>query len=362
MTAPRNDVGSPHTIISIATAFWKSKVLLSAVELGVFAELSEQPRTGEELCELLGIKGRGAPDFLNSLVSLGMLERRDGLYHNSPVAGEYLNPNKPATDVSGYLAFLNSGFGWWSRITEGLRSGDRLDFSGALAESGGGDGGTAGDGTLVEADANSDTFGEAFATPDQVTGFVRAMTGYSMGANQAIATAFDWKPVRTVVDVGCSEGALLAQVLGAHEHLHGIGFDLPAVNARFTTHLGQAGITGRADFAGGDFFTDPLPTGDVIVMGHVLHDWNLDIKQMLIRKAYDALPSGGSLLIYESLIDDDRRTNTTSMLTSLNVSLVSAGGLGYTGAECRGWLTEAGFRDITVSHLDGPEYMVVGVK
>ncbi|MFJ1578295.1 methyltransferase [Streptomyces sp. NPDC088182] len=368
MTQPQNDAGSigpagsPHAIIDIATAFWKSKVLLSAVELGVFTELSGRSRTAEELCARLGIKGRGAPDFLNSLVSLGMLERTEGRYRNSPVAEEYLNPHKPATDVSGYLSFLNSGFGWWSRLSEGLRSGDRLDFSGALAESGGGDGRTAGDGTLVEADATSDTFGEAFATPDQVTGFVRAMTGYSMGANQAIATAFDWQPVRTVVDVGCSEGALLAQVLGAHEHLNGIGFDLPAVSDRFTHHLGQAGVTDRSRFAGGDFFHDPLPTGDVIVMGHVLHDWNLDIKQMLIRKAYDALPSGGSLLIYESLIDDDRRTNTTGMLTSLNVSLVSAGGLGYTGAQCRDWLTAAGFRSVAVSHLDGPEYMVVGVK
>ncbi|MGW4235356.1 methyltransferase [Streptomyces sp. NPDC004749] len=354
--------GSPHAIISVATAFWSSKVLLSAVELGVFAELAGRSLTGEELCARLGIKGRGAPDFLDVLVSLGMLARTDGRYRNSPAAEEYLDPAKPGTDISGYLAFLNSGFGWWSRLTEGLRSGDRLDFSDALAESGGGDGRTAGDGTLVEADAGSDTFGEAFATPEQVTGFVRAMTGYSMGANLAIARAFDWRPVRTVVDVGCSEGALLAQVLGAHGHLRGIGFDLPAVGDRFAAHLRDAGITGRAEFAGGDFFTDPLPSGDVIVLGHVLHDWNLDIKQTLIRKAYEALPSGGSLLIYESLIDDDRRTNTLSMLTSLNVSLVSAGGLGYTGAECRSWLAAAGFRDVSVSPLDGPEYMIVGVK
>lgn len=97
-------------------------------------------------------------------------------------------------------------------------------------------------------------------------------------------------------------------------------------------------------------------------MGHVLHDWDLDTKRMLISKAYDGLRTGGRLLVYESLIDDERRVNTTGMIMSLNVSLASAGGLGYTGAECTSWMTDAGFRETSVSHLDGPEYMVIGVK
>ncbi|MDA2806862.1 methyltransferase [Nocardiopsis suaedae] len=362
MTMPEDGLRSPHDIIAIATAFWRSKVLLSAVELGVFAELAKRPRNGGELCAALGVKGRGAGDFLDALVSMGVLEREDGVYRNAPVAAEYLDPAKPVTDISGYLSFLNAGFGWWSRLTEGLRSGDRLDFASALAASGGGDGGAAGDGVLRGADPGSDTFGEAFSTADQVTGFVRAMTGYSMGANRAIAGAFDWSGVRTVVDVGCSEGAFLAQVLGAHPHLSGTGFDLPEVGARFAEHLGQAGAAGRARFVGGDFFTDPLPAGDVIVMGHVLHDWDEEVKRMLVRKAHEALEPGGRLLVYESLIDDGRRTNTMGMLTSLNVSLVSVGGRGYTGAQCREWMADAGFGGITVRHLDGPEYMVVAVK
>ncbi len=66
--------------------------------------------------------------------------------------------------------------------------------------------------------------------------------------------------------------------------------------------------------------------------------------------------------MYESLIDDERRANTAGMIISLNVSLVSAGGLGYTGAECREWMADAGFQDLSVTHLEGPEYMVVGRK
>ncbi|GHC87295.1 methyltransferase [Streptomyces flavofungini] len=355
---------SPHAIIDLAVAFWKSKVLLSAVELKVFAALAERPATGTELRARLGITGRGGADFLDALVSMGLLERRDGVYQNAPLADRHLDPAKPATDISGYLEFLNAGFPCWAGLTEGLRTGGRLDFTRALAASGNTDGSGEAptEPALVEADADSDTFGEAFAAPDQVSGFLRAMTGYSMGANHALAETHDWRNVRTVADVGCAEGSLLAQILTRHEHVEGIGFDLPVVEEGFTAHTKQLGIADRARFEGGDFFTGPLPTADVLVMGHVLHDWDLDIKKMLIRKAYEALPAGGSLLIYESLIDDDRRDRTTGLLISLNVSLVSAGGLGYTGADCRSWLAESGFAETSVRHLDGPEYLVVGTK
>ncbi|MFI0739099.1 methyltransferase [Streptomyces sp. NPDC021100] len=355
--------GSPHAIIDIAVAFWKSKALLSAVELGVFEELAVRPATRPDLARKLGIAGRGAADFLDALVSMGLLERDDtGVYRNSPPADRYLDPRKPATDISGYLSFLNAGFGCWAGLTAALRSGGRLDFSAALAASQAADQGGAGDPKLVDTGAGDDTFGEAYAAPDQVTGFLRAMTGYSMGANQALAERYDWSGVRTVADVGCAEGSLLAQVLSRHPHLQGIGFDLPVVGTGFDAHLKRVGLADRARFAGGDFLTGPLPAADAIVMGHVLHDWDLDTKKMLIGKAYDALPQGGRLLIYESLIDDARRERTTGLLISLNVSTVSAGGLGYTGAECGDWMRAAGFRDTTVSHLDGPEYLVAGVK
>lgn len=363
MSSNSQDRRSPHEIISLATAFWTSKALLSAVELGVFAELVKGPQNTEELCARLGLKGRGAPDFLDVLVSVGLLERTaEGVYSNSELADSYLDPGKPGQDVSGYLEYLNSAFPAWSQMSEVLRSGDRLDFSEALDAASRGGKSTEAGAALAEADGEADTFGEAYTTPDQVTGFVRSMTGFSLGAHQALTTAFDWAKVNKVVDIGCAEGAFLSHILGAHPHLLGTGFDLPQVEARFGTYLRSVGLLGRARFASGDFFNDPLPGGDVLVMGHVLHDWNLDIKKMLIRKAFEALAPGGSLLVYEMLIDDDRRANTTGMLTSLNVSLVSAGGLGYTGAEATQWLKEAGFREVSVTHLDGPEYMVVGVK
>ncbi|MFM9443699.1 methyltransferase [Streptomyces acidiscabies] len=357
--APR----SPHEIISLATAFWTSKALLSAVELKVFAALAAKPRTAEELAADLALKGRGARDLFDVLVSVGVLERSaDGVYSNSGLADTYLNPAHPATDITSYLEYLNSAFPAWSQLSAAVRSGGRLNRNEALAAAADGGRETVRGGVLLDGDPVADTFGEAYSTPQQVTGFVRSMTGFSLGAHLALTTKFDWSAVRSVVDVGCAEGAFLTHVLAAHDHLEGTGFDLPQVEAAFTAYLGETSVAGRAKFAEGDFFQDPLPSADVIVMGHVLHDWNLDIKKMLIRKAYEALPESGTLLVYEMLIDDDRRRRTTGMLTSLNVSLASAGGLGYTGAECRSWLLEAGFREVAVSHLDGPDHMVIGVK
>ena len=98
------------------------------------------------------------------------------------------------------------------------------------------------------------------------------------------------------------------------------------------------------------------------MMGHILHDWNLDQKRLLIRKAYDAVPEGGALIVYDSIIDDDRSKNAFGLLMSLNMLIETPGGFDYTGADCMGWMDEAGFRRTRVEHLLGPDSMVVGIK
>jgi hypothetical protein len=106
----------------------------------------------------------------------------------------------------------------------------------------------------------------------------------------------------------------------------------------------------------------PLPKGDVIMMGHILHDWNLEIKRMLVRKAYEALPAGGAYIVYESVIDDDRSANAFGLLMSLNMLIETSDGFDYTGAECSGWMKDAKFRETRVEHLVGPDSMVIGIK
>jgi hypothetical protein len=153
-----------------------------------------------------------------------------------------------------------------------------------------------------------------------------------------------------------------AQLALRHQHLRGIGFDLPQVGPIFEKFIAGQGLSERVTFRGGDFFTDPLPDAQVYVLGHVLHDWGLDAKRSLLHRSYDALPSGGAVIVYETLIDDERRTDAFGLLMSLNMLIETPDGFDFTGADCRGWMAEAGFRDSYVQHLAGPDSMVVGFK
>src|SRR6185503_13585772 len=148
---------------------------------------------------------------------------------------------------------------------------------------------------------------------------------------------------RTFVDVGCAEGGLAVEVARANPHLEGGGFDLEQVGPIFEAYVRRHGLEDRVTFRAGSFFDDPLPSADVLVMGHILHDWDLGQKRMLLAKAYEALPEGGALIVHEALIDDDRSQNALGLLMSLNMLIETPGGFDYTGADCQGWMKEAGF-------------------
>jgi hypothetical protein len=166
----------------------------------------------------------------------------------------------------------------------------------------------------------------------------------------------------TFADVGTAQGDLAAQVAKANAHLSGVGFDLAEVAPIFEEYVAANGVADRLRFQAGDFFKDSLPGADVIMMGHILHDWDLPTKQMLIGKAYAALPSGGALIVYESIIDNERRQNAFGLMMSLNMLIETPGGFDYTGADCEGWMKAAGFASTRVQHLVGPDSMVVGIK
>ena len=130
----------------------------------------------------------------------------------------------------------------------------------------------------------------------------------------------------------------------------------------FEEYMAEHGLSDRVQFIGGSFFADPLPSTDVIMMGHILHDWNLEEKRMLIGKAHAALPKGGALLVYDAMIDDDRSKNAFGLLMSLNMLIETPGGFDYTGSDCMAWMKDAGFRETRIEHLVGPDSMVVAVK
>jgi hypothetical protein len=167
---------------------------------------------------------------------------------------------------------------------------------------------------------------------------------------------------RTLLDVGTAQGCLPVEIARAHPHLAGGGFDLPPVRPLFEDYVSEHGLADRLRFFPGDFANDALPTADVIVLGRILHNWDLPTKQQLLRKAHDALPGGGALIVYERLIDDERRTSASALLASLNMLIMTAGGFDFTAADCLGWMREAGFRDLRLAPLAGEFSMITGLK
>ena len=209
---------------------------------------------------------------------------------------------------------------------------------------------------------DGDPFTALYADPERLRGFLKSMTGISRGANIAIAKQFPWADYKSAVDVGTAQGDLISQVALANPHLAGTGFDLPAVGPIFEDYITANGLAGRVTFSPGSFFDAPIPNADVVMMGHILHDWDLPTKKMLIRKAHEALPTGGALIVYEAIIDDDRSKNTFGLLMSLNMLIETPGGFDYSGADCTAWMQEAGFHSTRVEHLVGPDSMVIGIK
>jgi O-methyltransferase domain/Dimerisation domain len=331
----------PDQILQVGLGFWASKTLLSAVEMELFTELAKHPEDLEALQARLGLHPRSARDFLDALVALKFLERRDGRYHNTPSTDLFLDKRKPSY-IGGILEMANHRlYPFWGNLTTALRTGLQQNES----KSGG-----------------PDPFTALYADPARLKQFLQAMTGVSHGGNLAIARQFPWSKYQKAVDVGTAQGDLITQVALAHPHIQGTGFDLPEVEPIFEDYVQANGLSGRVKFQPGSFFDEPLPHADVIMMGHILHDWNLETKQMLIRKAYEALSEGGAFVVYESIIDDDRSSNALGLLMSLNMLIETPGGFDYTGADCMGWMKDAGFRETRVEHLVGPDSMVVGIK
>ena len=327
-------------IMQLGLAFWGSKTLLSAIELGVFTALANGPRDGADLAGAVGLHPRGARDFLDALVALKMLTRSDGLYANTVDADLFLDSRKPSY-VGGMLEMANARlYPFWGSLTDALRTGEPQN----------------------EAKSGGDFFAELYADPDRLTNFLHAMSALSTGAATAIAEKFPFGSHRSVLDLGCAEGGVLAHILTAHEHLTGIGFDLAPCGDAFERNLQARGLHERVSFVGGDFFADQIPQADVIVLGHILHDWDLTQKRALLARVYDALPTGGAAIVFDAIIDDDRRENAFGLLMSLNMLIETPGGSDYTGSDCRQWMREAGFTNSYLEHLAGPDSMVVAVK
>ena len=331
---------SPDHILETAFAFRKSKALLAAVELGVFEALAKGPRNGEALTNQLGLNGRGARDFFDALVALKLLDRDEGgFYANTSDSSAYLDPDGPEF-IGDLLEYLNVRvYRTWDLLTPALRTGAPQCGPAAAG-----------------------SFADFYKDAAALSIFLKGMTGGSRLAAQALARRFPWESYNTVIDIGTAQGCVPVEIARAHPHLTGGGFDLPKLQGVFASFVRSHDLDKRLIFFPGDFFNDPLPSADVLIMGRVLHDWSLPQRELLLNKAYQALHENGVLIVHEAFIDEARRGTANSLLASLNMLIQTNGGSEFTAVECMTWMRAAGFGATRVAPLTGSQTAVIGIK
>lgn len=338
--------GGPQEIVRMGMSFWSSRLILSAVESGVFTELGHGRASERELADALGWHPRAAGTALDALVAAGLLRRdRAGRYANTIRSAMFLDRSKPSY-VGGLMELSSKRlYGLWSQLDDLLRTGR----PGAEEERG-----------------DNEFFSMLYQDPLALKGFLAGMTGISTGEATLLAARFPWRRFRTFCDIGCAQGAFPVRVALTHRHLRGTGFDLPAVRPIFEEYVESFGLDGRVDFAAGDFLEGPLPSADVISFGHVFHGRNTEIRRELVAKAYAATPPGGAIIVYDAMIRsgplNSRANRFMSLLSSLNIMMESREGYESSTAACAELLRAGGFTRVRVRHLLGPTSAVFGFK
>lgn len=335
-------IGGPQHIVEMGMGFWSSRLVLTAVECGVFTALGSGPMPGADLSEAIGWHPRAATDALDALVALGLLRRdRSGRYSNTVRGAMFLDKSKP-----GYAAGLmdlssKRLYGLWGGLPDLLRTG--LPAS-------------------AEGRADGEFFPSLYRDPVAMREFVTGMTGISTGEATLLAARFPWKRFRSFVDIGSAQGALPVRVALTHPHLRGAGFDFDAVRPMFEGYVSSFGLEDRIRFISGDFLDGPLPSADVICFGHVFHGCNQSVRRELMVKAHNAVPPGGAAVVYDAMTHPGRRHDYASLLSSLNVMLETREGYESSVADCVEMFEAHGFVGVKVRHLIGPTSAVFGFK
>lgn len=333
-------VAAPEDLLGRAMAFQHAKLVMTALEVGLFELLRVGPATEDQVRERLGLHLRGTAHFLGALVELGVLQRHGATYGNGPAVRASLLSDSPA-QLGGFLRMADRVmYPAWGRLTDGLRTG-RPQASTYSSE---------------------DMFGELYDSADNRDGLVRMAEDASRPLIPALVRSFDWSAVSSVLELGGCRGNVLAAIVDAHPHLRGTVLDLPQLEPAFDQHMAGLGMTGRVAFRAGDFFADRLPESDVLMIGHAFVDWDEEQRVALLRATFPAVAPGGSFLIWDPIIVPGRESYLRNLVRSLNMQLMTPHGAGYTFEQCEGWLRSAGYAAVEGRELGHDVTLVVARK
>jgi acetylserotonin O-methyltransferase len=323
--APVN-AADPGSILDLMEAFRRSKAMFAAVALGVFDRLERGPADAGMLAADLHSETEPLERLLDACVALGLLTKRDGRYANEPVSSAYLCRESERT-LTGYILYSNDVlFRLWTYLETAIREGGPR-WKQAFG-------------------ADGSMFDHFFKTEDDMRTFLKGMHGLGLLSSPAVAAAFDLSRFHRLLDLGGATGHLAIAATLQYPALQAVVFDLPAVlEVTREELLRWPNISSRIELCSGDFFRDDIPEADLIALGRILHDWSGEKVHALLGKIHRALPGGGSVLIAEKLLSEDKTGPVSANMQSLNM-LACTEGRERNLSEYRELLTAAGFSDV----------------
>jgi predicted O-methyltransferase YrrM len=333
MSTPE-DLGAltPVPLMQISTGFWAFKTLAAANELDVFTRLAGGAETtADELARELAIDERPAEMLLTGCASLGLLERGDHGYRNTPLSESFLVRGTPYYFGGLVTMFDRRLYPGWGKLTEAIRTNRPTTW-----------------------DPESEPSMFEREDPALLDTFWEAMHSLSSFTARTLADAMDLDAATRLLDVGGGSGAFAIELCRRYPSLRATVFDLPHVIDIAADNIADAELRDRIAVHGGDFFADALPPGhDVHLYSMIMHDWNEEHDRLLLRKSFDALPSGGIVIVSELMVDDDKTGPPAAALMSLNM-LIETEGRNYTASEYTAWLDDAGFIEPRAVRFDAP--------
>jgi acetylserotonin O-methyltransferase len=315
----------PTNVVDLLFAFRKSKTMFDAVALGVFDALVQGPKTSTALAAEIGANRESLEQLLDACVGLELLSYSESGYANTPAADAYLTSGSPDR-MTGYIYYSNDVM-WklWANLKDAVREGTNR-----WKQTYGWDG---------------PLFSHFFRTDESRREFLMGMHGFGRISSPHVASAFDLSRFRRLVDLGGATGHFAIAACERYPQLEAVVFDLPESIPLAREIVDASSIGSRIELAGGDFFRDTLPEGDVFALGRILHDWSEDKVLRLLTRIYERLPAGGAVLIAEKLLDDDKKGPSWAQMQSLNM-LVCTEGKERTLSEYERLLDQVGFRDV----------------
>lgn len=318
------------------TGYWTSQMVHVAAKLRLADHLADGPRSVDELAAATDTHARSLYRLLRALASVGLFsEAEDGRFTQTALS-ESLRKDVPGSQWAMAVMMGEEHYHAWGDLLESVRTGE----------------------TAFDRLYGKPVFEYLGEHPEQAKVFDAAMTAIHGRETQAMLDAYDLSGVGVLADVGGGNGTNLIGVLGRYPEMRGILFDLPHVVERAAANLERAGLSGRCEVVGGDFFGSIPVHADAYHLRHILHDWDDEKAGLILRNVRKMMPRGAKLLVVEHVLPPGNEPSFGKLL-DLNMLLLP-GGVERTADEFRRLYVVAGFRLTRIVPTEGDLSVVEG--